>query len=393
MKILFWLSIGLDRRTPSEHLLTAIVQKLCEQGHCVHIIQKETGGQLPKIPEVLHDLPVTTECIHVRQAKKNNFIARYLVDVVYVLKCCSALRNCKDCGAVFNQSSNVAGLMVYALRCILPGRPVTFNVQDIFPENAVYSGSIKAGGLAYRLLAAQQRYAYRKAENIITISEDMKQQLVECGAASDKVTVVYNWSYQDEPYNPNHMEHPEIRKLFSEDKFNVVYAGNIGMMQNVDVVVEAARLMDEPDVHFHIIGDGLYKNKLLEAARGLDNISFWPMQPSSLAPNIYAMADVNVIPLAEGIYKTALPSKTATCLACQKPIIFAIGRESSFGQTAQEKTGCIVTGSNDPEGLVKAVKKCRQGYSCSTVEWFRERFLKNKNSKEYAGIIFSGITE
>ena len=105
--------------------------------------------------------------------------------------------------------------------------------------------------------------------------------------------------------------------------FNVVYAGNIGVMQNVDLLVETARLMQEdPDVHFHIIGNGLYKKKLEAKAReyGVRNLSFWPMQPPEMAPAIYSAASVNVIPLVKNVYKTALPSKTATCLACGKPV-------------------------------------------------------------------------
>lgn len=76
-----------------------------------------------------------------------------------------------------------------------------------------------------------------------------------------------------------------------------------------------------------------------------------------LAPVIYSAADVNVIPLEKEIYKTALPSKTATCLACQKPIIFAIGEESKFGRWMEEKNGCALIDSNDGAGLCEKIKE------------------------------------
>ena len=133
----------------------------------------------------------------------------------------------------------------------------------------------------------------------------------------------------------------KIAEFLPKDKFNVVYAGNIGTMQNVDIVVAAARCMQEVNkIHFHIFGDGIYKKRLQSEAEGLTNISFWPMQPSELAPSIYAMADVNVIPLATNIYRTALPSKTATCIACKKPIIFCIGKDSRFGKLMSREQGC-----------------------------------------------------
>lgn len=320
MKVLMWMGGNFDRRTPSEHLLVAIVQALYADGHTVHIIQKDTGGPLPKLPSELVELGVTTDCIPCQLASKSNFIARYLVELRYVWKCRRLIKKYRDYDAVFNQSSNVAGFMAFVVKHNMPKARLTYNVQDIFPENAAYIGSVK--GIVYKILSAEQRYAYRHADQIITISEDMKELLIEIGADSQKTDVVYNWSYTDNLYRYEDVYNEKIEKYLSTGKFNVVYAGNIGAMQNVDVVVETAKLMqDEEDVHFHIFGDGMYKERLQHEAEGLSNISFWPMQPSELAPSIYAMADVNVIPLAPNIYRTALPSKTATCIACQKPMI------------------------------------------------------------------------
>ena len=327
MKVLMWMDGSFDRRTPSEHLLVAIVQALYANGHTVHIIQQNTGGPLDVLPKELVDLGVTTDCVPCQMAAKGNLTGRYLAGLGYIWRCRKAIWKHRDCEAVFSQSSNAAGVMAFMVKRLLPKARLTYNVQDIFPENAAYIGSAK--GIVYKILSAEQRYAYRHADQIITISEDMKELLIEKGADSQKTEVVYNWSYTDSLYRYEDVYSEKIAKFLSTDKFNVVYAGNIGTMQNVDVVVETAKLMqDEEDVHFHIFGDGMYKERLQHEAEGLSNISFWPMQPSELAPSIYAMADVNVIPLAPNIYRTALPSKTATCIACGKPIVFCIGRES-----------------------------------------------------------------
>lgn len=71
----------------------------------------------------------------------------------------------------------------------------------------------------------------------------------------------------------------DIRKLLPQNKFNVVYAGNIGVMQNVEVVIEAARKSEDPDVLFHIFGDGAYKQKLIEKASDLNNVIFGRCNP------------------------------------------------------------------------------------------------------------------
>lgn len=384
MKVLMWMDGSFDRRTPSEHLLVAIVQALYANGHTVHIIQQNTGGPLDVLPKELVILGVTTDCVPCQMAAKGNLVGRYLAGLGYIWRCRKAIWKHRDCEAVFNQSSNAAGVMAFMVKQLLPKARLTYNVQDIFPENAAYIGSVK--GLVYRILSAEQRYAYRHADQIITISEDMRDLLIEKGADPKKTEVVYNWSYSDNLYNYGDVYSKKIAEFLPADKFNVVYAGNIGTMQNVDIVVEAAKLMqDEEDIHFHIFGDGMYKERLQHKAEGLSNISFWPMQPSELAPSIYAMADVNVIPLAPNIYRTALPSKTATCIACQKPIVFCFGDQSRFGKGACIQDGYYVTNSGDAVELKNAILKIKKSHPHINVSTlYANHFLRSVNSKKYS---------
>lgn len=387
MRVLFWIFSGFDRHTTSEHLLIAVLKQLCAAGHSVHIVQRGTGGPLPAIPDSLRRYPVTTDVIPFREAAKGNFVARYLAELRYVHNCRKALKPGYD--AVFIQSNNVAGFAVRAVRRVLPRATVTFNVQDIFPYNAAYSGRIRQSGAAFRVLAAVQRYGYRHADHIITISEDMKDTLVQDGTEASKIQVIYNWSYQDAVYR--NVDLGPVQKMFDDRYCNVVYAGNIGVMQNVDVLIEAAGLLKENDsLWFHIIGDGLYRDKLEARARacGVTRISFWPMQPPEQAPAIYSAASVNAIPLVKNVYKTALPSKTATCLACGKPVIFAIGKESRFGQKVMREAGCPVVESDRPEELAAAILKVQAApQSVAAGNFFLENCGMTNNSRQYARVI------
>lgn len=388
MRILFWLSIGLDRRTPSEHLLTAMIEALYKQGHTVHILQKDTGGDIRDLYPKLRNLGVTTTKIDMSAVTHGNLVWRYFSDIRYVKKCVKWIKNNRDFARVFLQSSNVAGFQMKVLQKQMKGVRVIFNVQDLFPENAVYSGKIKNGSLPYAFFSWTQRYAYNKAAAIITISEDIKTELGRIGVDEKKVEVVYNWSYQDEPYDYTLSTDCEIRKMLPQDKYNVVYAGNIGVMQNVDIVIEAAQLSDDPSIAFHIFGEGTYKQKLVDRAKGLTNVKFWPMQPVEKAPALYSCADVNIIPLASNIYRTALPSKTATCMAVHTPIIFCIGEESQFAQKVSCKTGCPSLGTHAAEQLLMAIKNIRnKEILCRTERFFVENMGMTKNSKRYADII------
>ena len=379
--------VGFDRHATSEHLLVAIIEALCKAGHSVHIIQKNTEGPLPVIPETLSGYPVTTDLIPFKPADKGNLIARYLTEMKYVRQCKEKIKAGYD--AVFIQSNYVAGFAVNAIRRKMPDVPVTFNVQDVFPYNAMYSGKVGKKSVIFKTLAFLQRRGYKRSNRIITISEDMKETLVSDGTPAGKIEVIYNWSYRDEPYKD--VDISPVEHMFNKDYFNVTYAGNIGVMQNVELIVEAARILkDEKGIWFNIVGNGLYKEKLqsMVAENGITNISFWTLLPPELSPAVYCASDVNVIPLVKNAYKTALPSKTATCLACPTPVVFAIGKESVFCQKAVKGADCRSIDANRPDELVDAILKLRGGeHHLDTGDFFEKYCSVSLNSMKYAEII------
>ena len=379
--------IGFDQHATSEHLLSAVIEQLCKAGHSVHILQKNTSGTLPSIPEKLKDYPITTDVISYQAADKGNFVARYLTELKYINACKNYITS--DFDAVFIQSTNVAGFAVKAVRKKLPKAIITFNVQDIFPYNLSFSGVLKKNSPVFKIMAAEQRYGYKHSDHVITISEDMKDTMITDGIAAEKIEVIYNWSYQDELYE--NLDLAPVSHMFDKNYFNVVYAGNIGMMQNVDILIEAAKSMkNESNVWFHIIGNGVYKEKLEAKAKeyGIKNISFRPMQPPEMAPLIYSAADVNVIPLVKNVYRTALPSKTATCLACRTPIIFAIGKDSKFGRKVMSEAGCPVVEADKSGELAEAIRKVQHGDKNNKAGAFFLKYCrKTDNSKKYAEII------
>ena len=388
MEVLFWMSTSFH--TTSRHLLIAIIEQLNKSGNNVTVLKKSYLGEEEDIPNELGNKGVKFISITLKRPKKSSFSARYINDLLYMIKCRKVMKRNYD--AVFLQSSNVAGIAFQILRKRQKNAIKTFNVQDAFPENAAIRGVLKGRGLRFRILKRIQRNAYRYSDHIITISEDIKNHLVkEWKINPSIIEVIYNWSYRDEVYDNSTFDRAAISKIFKRGYFNVVYAGNIGVMQNVDVIVEAANyLKKEKDIWFYIIGNGLYCGKLKSKANsyGITNISFLPMQPAELAPSIYGLADANIIPLKKGVFETALPSKTATCLACQKPIVFALGKESLFGRRVREETGCYLVDSDDFISLADSIISIKEGTTrVCTSEFFVNNMSKSMNSRKYSDII------
>ena len=390
MKVLFWLNIGLDRRSTSGHLLLAMIEQVKKQGNDVFVIHKDTGGDDKGIIARLEELEIKRIVFPFIQPQKSNFAKRYYAELKYIEQSGKIEDNID---AIFIQSNIAAGFSVRIARKRCPKAKITYNVQDVYPQDVMYAGKIGGNNPIYKGMLFVQKYAYQHADEIITISEDMKDLIVEAGAPEEKVTVIYNWSYQDELFDRKKIS-PIIADLFDKDKFNVVYAGNIGLFQNVDIVVDAAeKLKERKDIWFHIFGSGLYKEKLEKRASesGIVNISFHPVQPHELAPSIYASASVNLIPLGKNQVRAALPSKTATCLACQQPIIFIIGANSKFGKTVREATNCPVLDCDDIDGLVQSIVCIKERkIEIKTGEFYLQNCSISKNSLQYAQIITGG---
>ena len=343
MRLLFIFDIGFDRIGPSVHLLQDVLKSALKEGHDVSVILKNTNGPDSEMPEEFASHPKFHYTVIKESPNKAGFITRYLNDVKYAQKCGRIVRGHGSYDVVFLQSNVVAYFYMKWLARM--DCKIVFNVQDIFPYNLKLSGQLPLEPIAFPFFRKLQNMAYKKADAIITISDDMKQTLIEDGIASDKITVIYNWSYADAPISLGVIEPENIFDLHLDpEKYNVIYAGNIGKMQNVEIIASTAiKMKDNNRVHFYIIGAGANKQHIEEMTEDLSNVSILPMQPAKYAESIYSQADLNVIPLAPGGIKTALPSKTATVLRINKPVVFCIDQNSCFSRMFEkdENIKCI----------------------------------------------------
>ncbi|WP_099354711.1 glycosyltransferase family 4 protein [Fredinandcohnia onubensis] len=395
MKVLFVLNSGFDTPGPSNHLLESIIENLLQDGCKVHVIEKHKTGQKPDIPpSISNNENLTYDTCKVKNVPKTSFAKRYLSDIMYAFSCLKYYKKQKDIDVAFLQSCNTAIFHLLLLKLFIR-KPVVFNVQDIFPLNALMVGKLSEKSPIFKVVRFLQRSAYKMADKIITISFDMKKTLENEKVNKDKINVIYNWSYSDELIDIQNKSNKFIKENNIEDShYKVVYAGNIGEVQNIDIIMVAAKLLKEiREIRFYIIGEGVQKEKYLKYAKdnNLENVLFYPMQPPEYAPHIYSMADINIIPLSKGIIKTALPSKTATCLSCGKPIIACVDLDSEFSKMIDSLDKCSVVDSNDEMGLAKCImekyENSIRGISIDEQDLFKRDFTKQENVDKYVNLI------
>lgn len=323
-----------------------------------------------------------------KESAHNNIITRYIRDTLTSIREARGIREC-DADVLFEDVSYSSFWTVRAAK--KNKMKIVAMLQDVWPDNAVQSGLIKEGGILYRYFEAWQRYVYMNADKIICISDDMKDFIVSKGISEKKIEVIYNWGYSDEIVNIPWEKNEFVKKYgLSRDKFYAVYAGNIGKMQNVEIVVRAAKeLEDREDIQFLIIGDGVRKETIAAMVKGMKNVTMLPMQPSELATHIYSAAGVNIIPLVAGGTKTAMPSKTGVVLSCGKPAIYTFGIKSKFARMIMAYGAGVSIETSDNKALAKMIivmSERLDDTSEAAYQVFKMYFERRGNINKYVNI-------
>ena len=207
-----------------------------------------------------------------------------------------------------------------------PRRGMVFYCQDIFPEVAGLLEDFHSP-VINTMLEQLNRFLVRRAVRIIALGDTMSARLVHGkGADPSKISVISNWA-DTAAITPSSKHNDFARAHGLEAKFVVLHAGNIGLSQNLDVVIDAAALLtSRPDIVLLFIGDGNRKAALeaAVAARGLTNVRFLPFQPRDQLRWTYASSDVCLVSLKPGLAGYIVPSKLYPILAAGRPYIAAV---------------------------------------------------------------------
>lgn len=238
--------------------------------------------------------------------------------------------------------------------------PLVHEVQDLWPEWALSSG-VGLRGWLFNLLNRQERFVYRRARAITTISAGFRRTLLgKKQVPADKVFVIPNWA-NEENFRTVPRDEAQARREELAERFNIIYGGNLGTAQGLTTVIEAAQqLTDLSDVQFVFIGDGVERERLQTQAREahLDNVRFLGSRPPQIMAQYLACADALLIHLLpDPMYAITIPSKTYGYLASGKPILAAA--QGDVAELVEELQAGIVCLPGDATALARAVREFR----------------------------------
>jgi colanic acid biosynthesis glycosyl transferase WcaI len=201
-----------------------------------------------------------------------------------------------------------------------------FNIQDVFPDAAIETGAI-TNAAVITVSRWLEKISYRLASIVTVLSGDLRDNVVAKLPAvqASKVVVIPNF-VDTEVIQPLDRMTKYRNDLGIDDRPVVMYAGNVGFSQSLNLLLDAAR--EFPDVAFVVNGSGAARSALEAEAKKLTNVIFGDYQPIERLSEVLATADIHAVLLKRGLGKVSVPSKTYSVMAAGRAVVAAIDPET-----------------------------------------------------------------
>ncbi len=299
--------------------------------------------------------------------KGSRGVARIVTGVTFLILGILLGRRVGDCDAILVYGyPTTNGLLGYLLSKYWRV-PFVYNVQDLYPDIFIALGLIKEGFLS-KMIQYVEGFYYRKSKYVSVISTGFKQRLAARGVPKDKVAVISN--LVDTDFIRPMPGHNTFRAKYGLDgKYVVMYAGNIGLSQGLDIVLQSAkRLMPDKEILFVLVGEGAAKKDIIVQAEqlGLDNVIFAPFEPQENVPFVLGAADIQLLSLRRGLGVGSVPSKLYPIMAAERPVIASVDQDSDTWCEVEKAQCGLCVPPEDPVALTEAVIKLRNDHNLST---------------------------
>jgi lipopolysaccharide/colanic/teichoic acid biosynthesis glycosyltransferase len=208
----------------------------------------------------------------------------------------------------------------------LRGVPFVYDVQDLWPDTLGVTGMLDRSALL-RTVGWFMGRIYASAARVAVLSPGFKRIMLERGVPERRIDVIPNWA-DEKQIDVTEPTAQRSAELGFDGSFTVTFAGNIGKVQALDTVLDAAAILDDvPGLRILLVGGGLDVERLRERARdlGLTNVEFMPRRPISEIGEILKLSDALLVHLQkDDLFEITIPSKTQAYLMAGRPILMGV---------------------------------------------------------------------
>ena len=354
---------------PTGVVMTRIVHEMAALGHELHVvtslpwyrehaIESGWGGKLWRVEKTewgsitrVHPFPGKTKQNLLRRA-----FGFVLFSVVVGLRSIVAGGLPRRVHGVLSMSPPLTlGLTGWVTK-LFRGGMLVFNIQDIFPDAAAQTGAI-TNKLILRAARWLERVSYERSDAVVLLSEDLKQNVAAklSGKFHNRLHVIPNF-VDTSAITPGDRMTNYRRELGIDDRVIVMYAGNVGFSQSLELVLAAAKSL--PSIAFVINGDGAARKSLQDKAKNenIDNVHFADYQPIERLSEVLASGDIHVVPLKTGLASVSVPSKMYSILSAGRPVLAAIDSNTEIPRTLAESGAGIAVAPDNEADFVSALQ-------------------------------------
>ncbi len=240
--------------------------------------------------------------------------------------------------------------------------PVVYDIQDLWPDSLAETGMFKSE-IGLKFIGFCCNWLYRKSTHITVQSPGLRDCLIDRGVPNKKVSVIYNWSNEtliDSNVTLNAKPNHRKDSLVAPKTFDVLFAGNMGKAQDMDSILETAKLLqnENPLIRILLMGGGieLPRLKMVVDKNKIKNIIFLPRVPMSEVGKVFSLADVLLVHLKNTpLFSVTIPSKTQAYMAAGKPIVMAVAGDAS--RLIQESGAGVCAIPSNARSVADAIMK------------------------------------
>ena len=419
MKILFLPAYYYPEHAASSYLGDELRYALCKSGAEIVLyaptpsrgvtaeIRKKYSSK-EKRHEVLHDGRLTVIRFSI-YAEGRNPIMRALRYVLCWVKQLNRGLFTKDIDCIYLASTPpIQGILGGVLKKFKK-KPFIYNLQDIFPDSLAGTGLAKKRGLLWKIGRVIENFTYKHADKIIVISEDFKKNIMAKGVPEEKIEVIYNWVDEEAVVDIPREENKLFDKYnLDRDKFYITYSGNIGLTQNMDMLLQVTRelMFEAPNLRLVLIGEGAYKEAVVKKIAGepcddgsirgtaFPNVIMLPFQPYEDISHVFSLGDAGLVISKPGVGANSVPSKTWSIMSASRPVLANFDENELKDIIGNHHCG-VFTKAGDKETFKASILKlyhhpelCKE-YGRNGRKFVMDNLTKEVGTQKYVNVIKS----